>query len=413
MGERRTADFGPRADGAGPREREGLPAWRLLRRVALCLVFLALLDAAVVRTVPPSGAFERDYRLPPGGEIGSLPAYADHIERMRADGATPTVVFIGASPTWGHGIRDAADTFPYAFERAARREGTPGAKAYNVSGDGWLPADEGYVLARLAGAGDAFVVQLTYHTFSPAAREPSPIREPGLPEALGVPVTSADAAALGLRPTPGIDLGAALRSWMRRRWALYRERDLIVRRVLGDGPERRLFRAWESARGAQTQGSVASQDGVAAFDSLPPARQMVVVARYARRSSFRARPGDVEVVSLRRMADLLRRHDKRAVFFVSPMNEDVIAAYKLIGPGRYAANLDVIRAAVGPDFPVLDYHDRPFLTSEDFSDISHTTAEGGRLTGERLWRDAGAYLLGRAPASTVTAGPAPGAGVSP
>ena len=94
------------------------------------------------------------------------------------------------------------------------------------------------------------------------------------------------------------------------------------------------------------------------------------------------------------MADEFKAKGKRAVFFMAPLNRQLVDEYQLIDPKQYAANVRVLRGVVAKDgFPFLDYntgHD--VLPSSLFADISHTTDQGGRRVGALLWRDSRAYL---------------------
>ena len=383
--------------------RVSLP--RLCVRVAVCVAALVALDFAIAPSFAPPAAYLAAYRLPRTAPTASIADFAAAIDlTARSPARPPIAVFLGASPTYGHRIKDASNTFPCAFETAAAASGRP-FTAFNLATNGQLVGDYLVLAKRFASDADVVFVQLTYHTFSPALGRLR-IRYPELPAALGVPVSAADSALLGqpVRPggswTPGASspIDAVLGRW----WTLWRERDVVDRRLFG-GPPRQALAALVASR-AQTASSSdptttllpddAADDGFASFDDLEPGARMVIVARYAKDSSFTVSPSDDQVRLLDALARDLAVQHKKAVFFLSPMNRDVIDSYELIDPTQYAANVRTLRSVVEPlGFPFIDLNtDVERIPASDFADISHTNDAGGALVGRLLWSATGPYL---------------------
>ena len=87
------------------------------------------------------------------------------------------MAFLGASPTWGYRIKDAANTYPYAFAAAARKQGVDVAAA-NLAANGQLVGDEYLMSKAVAAKSDVVFVQLTYHMFDPAYAQGAQVRYP-------------------------------------------------------------------------------------------------------------------------------------------------------------------------------------------------------------------------------------------
>jgi hypothetical protein len=406
--------FAPSHDDAargGPAPGRRFPLRRLVVRVVVCLLALVALDRVIEPYFAPPAAYLRDYRLPRTAPTASLADYVNAIDlAARVPGRAPVAVFLGASPTFGHRIQDARNTFPYAYGSAAASAGVP-VTAFNLATNGQFVGDY-YVLAkRLTGDADIVFVQLTYHTFSPAARAGLRIRYPELPQVLGVTLSAEDAGLLGLQPSatdaapaPPVALGGFLSRW----WTLWRERDLIDRWLFGGSPRDALAGFVARATGAATASVPASVttlpedtagDGFASFDALDPGQQMVVLARYAEDSSFTIDPADSEVVLLDQLASEIAAAGKKAVFYVGPLNREVIDFYGLIEPAQYRSNIDLLRATVARHgFTLIDPNAADAaLPRTDFADISHTTDAGGAAFGAWLFEKTSAYLRAVAP----------------
>ena len=183
-------------------------------------------------------------------------------------------------------------------------------------------------------------------------------------------------------------------------WAAYRERSAISTKLFGAMPEERLREEWLRRTGgkvAPSQEATMPADEFASFDSLDPEKQMIVVAEYAENSSFTVSPRTPQMRTLGLLARSLREQGKKAVFFVAPLNRDIVDYYALIDRAQYLANSkaigDVVRSA---GFPFVDYNaaETPVFPAEYFADIDHTTDAGGRAVGARLWQDTAAYVTG-------------------
>jgi hypothetical protein len=375
----------------------GRITWRrLLTRLVLCALLLAALDLVVASGSTPRSSYQRDYRLPRSMPTADIADYADAIDaEARARAGGPVVLFLGASPTWGHRTKDPANTFPYALRSAASSAGVE-LRAFNLASNGQFVGDYLVIARRLAPDADAVYIQLTYHTFNPVARDSAAIRYPELPKILGVGLSTDESRLLGLS---GSDTGvlAAGESFLGRYWRLWRERDAIDRRLFGGRPRSALERAAAGAAGEVVTGDDdATDDGFAAFEALEPDKQTLVVAAYAEDSSFEVDPSDSEVRALDRLAELLEEEGIPAVFFMAPLNRELVDSYGLIDPALYAANVEVLRGVVearGATF--IDYNSGPVrLASGLFADISHTTDAGGSAFGDLLWNET---------SSTVTA----------
>ena len=400
--------FAPsRADQAGHVTDRRFGVRRLIIRVVVCVLALVALDRIIAPYFAPPAAYLEDYRLPRTAPTAALADYVGAIDlAARVPDHATIAVFLGASPTFGHRIQDARNTFPYAYASAAASAGVP-VTAFNLATNGEFVGDY-YVLARrLAPDADVVFVQLTYHTFSPTARGGSHVRYPELPQVLGVSLTVEEAGLLGLQasdgsapaPVESAALGGVLSRW----WTLWRERDLIDRRLFGGNPRDALAAFIARATGTTTASVAASvttlpddtaNDGFASFDDLDPGQQMVVLARYAEDSSFTIDPADGEVVLLDRLAAELASQHKKAVFFMGPLNEEVIGFYGLIDPAQYKRNIELLRTVVaGHGFMLVDHNtDADALPRADFADISHTTDAGGAAFGALLFKDTAAYL---------------------
>jgi hypothetical protein len=386
----------PRSEGAYLPFRGRITWRRLLTRLVLCALILAALDAGVAAISTPQATFERDYRLPRVMPTADIADYAYAIDASaRSSGGVPVVLFLGASPTWGHRTKDAANTFPYAYRSAAASAGVE-LRAFNLASNGQFVGDYLVIARRLAPDADAVYVQLTYHTFNKAARESAAIRYPELPKVLGVGLTADEARLLRLS---GSDTGvlAAGDSFLGRYWRLWRERDAIDRRLFGGRPRDMLERLAARAAGVEvTSDEQLADDGFAAFDEMEPEQQTMLVAAYAEDSAFEVDPADSEVLALERLAALLSQRGVPAVFYMAPLNRELVDSYGLIDPALYAANIEVLRSVVeaqGATF--IDYNSGPRrFASGSFADISHTTDAGGRAFGALLWNET---------SSTVTA----------
>jgi hypothetical protein len=250
-------------------------------------------------------------------------------------------------------------------------------------------------------------VELTYHTFNPAAREGRSIRYPELPRLLGVALPPEAARLLDLRPPDAPGPLPALDAALSRYWLLWRQRDALDARLFGGRPRTALDRvAAQALRGLPSTATVAADEAAAAeakagrraasFDALDPRVQSVALRAYSMNASFTIDPRDPEVRLLRLLAASLAADGTRAVFYMTPLNRQVIADYELIDPKRYAANVATLREAIAPSgFPLLDYNSgRIELPSSLFADISHTTDAGGRAFGKLLARDSERYVWG-------------------
>jgi hypothetical protein len=373
----------------------GRVTWRrLVLRLALAVVLLGVVDLVIAATSAPLATYQHAYRLPRVMPTADIADYADAVDASaRTAAGGPIVLFLGASPTWGQRTKDAANTFPYAFGSAAASAGVE-LRAFNLASNGQFVGDYYVIAKRLASQASAVYVQLTYHTFNRAARDSAAMRYPELPKVLGVGLSAEEARLLRLS---GSDTGvlAAGESLLGRYWHLWRERDAIDRKLFGARPQNALESAAARVAGEEiTSDDTAADDGFAAFDTLEPEQQMVVVAAYAESSSFEVDPKDSEVLALERLAVLLTEDGVPAVFYLAPINRDLVEGYDLIDPDLYARNVEVLRAVVeshGATF--IDYNSGPKRLGQGlFADISHTTDAGSLAFGRILWDETSATV---------------------
>ncbi len=370
---------------------------RLLVRLAVFLLALAALDHAIAPLQTPGAVFRTHYRLPRTMPTSDLADYADAIDASARDSggssAAPVVIFLGASPTWGHRISDPGNAFPYAFALAAASSGV-GVRAFDLASNGQFVGDYYVIARRLLGDADAVYVQMTYQTFNPAARGSAAMRYPELARLLGVRLSAEEARILRLPASASSPLALA-DSMLGRHWSLWRERDALDRRLFGARPRTAVERAALRASGDDvTFDDEVTDDGFGAFDTLEPEQQLVVVAAYAQDSSFQLRASDGEVERLRRLAKLLADAGVPAVFYMAPLNRGLIDENRLIDPAQYARNVAVLRAAVESNgLSFRDYNSGPLrIPRTQFADVSHTTDAGGRAFGAMLWEDTSATV---------------------
>jgi hypothetical protein len=377
---------------------------RLVLRIAVCIGALVALDVAIAPSFAPPETYMTAYRLPRTAPTASIADYANAIDlAARAPQHRPIAAFLGASPTYGQRISDARSTFPAAFAAASEASGTP-FQAFNLATNGQLVGDYLVLARRFSRDADVVFVQLTYHTFSPTQGRLR-IRYPELPAVLGVPLSDAEGKLLGLPARtgslgmPGVasSIDAPLGRW----WTLWRERDVIDRRLFGGPPRQTLPAMLEPATTTSTAEATftvlpddAANDGSASFDSLDPGARMTAIALYAEDSSFTVSASDDQVRLLDELAGTLASEHKKAVFFISPMNFDVIDSYGLIDPAQYASNIGELRAVVGSHgLRFIDLNtEAESVPVADFADISHTNDAGGALVGRLLWDLTASYV---------------------
>lgn len=388
--------FAPTPGGTAYRSFGGQVTWaRLALRIALAFALLLGVDVVVARTLTPAAVYEHDYRLPRTLPTASLAGFADsvHAASLSQSGG-PVVAFVGSSPTWGHRIKDPANAYPAAFGAAGGAAGWPN-RTYNFASNGQFLADEYFVAKAVSADADAVFVQLTYHTFDSRARDGAPLRYPEIPQLLRLDVTPDEAGLLGIEQSAAAKVTSRADALLGRYWLLWRERDALDRRLFGGRPQDLLGgRTAEESR--LTSLPVDDDDGAefASFEELDDVKRMVVIARYSENSSFRIDPADSEVRFLRELVALLAARNKKAVFFMAPLNRQLIKDYELIDPEQYAENVGLLRDIVTTaGFPFLDYNSGPVeLPGTLFADVSHATDEGGKAVGMLLYRDTWRYL---------------------
>ncbi|MBT9545411.1 MAG: hypothetical protein IV090_08480 [Candidatus Sericytochromatia bacterium] len=365
--------------------RSGGRFWRTLIFFILTLV---LVDIWVIKALLPQlkSDFSNSYRLPEGQEMAWLPFYLSAL----AQNPSPALVFLGSSPTYGIRISDPTQTFPVATLRALQKKGLASNwQSYNLSAKGFLLSDQYYLLKKALPEGEAFVIQLNYHTFSPSLLKGTRMRHPELAEKLGVSVSEAEAALLGLRPSPPLPLNAWLRQGLSQMWAFYRSKELLAAHWLGHTPEGWAFAQYEKALGIQA----AEMDGATPFLDLKPTQQMMVLKRYGQNAGFELSPDNSELQVLKWTVELLKQAGKPALFVMGPLNVEALDAYEALDWKKYQAVLTPIRTTIeAGGFDLLDINRGAYLPADQFFDITHTLNAGGSAFGERVAERLGPLL---------------------
>jgi len=361
---------------------------RFWRTLIFFLLTLLLVDLWVEKALLPQlkSDFSASYRLPEGQEMAWLPFYL----RALAQNPAPALVFLGSSPTYGIRISDPHQTFPVATLRALQKKGLAAHwQSYNLSAKGFLLSDQYYLLKKALPEGDSFVIQLNYHTFSPSLLKGTRMRHPELPEKLGVSVSEAEAALLGLRPSPPLPLNAWLRQGLSQIWAFYRSKELLAAHWLGHTPEGWAFAQYEKALGIQA----AEMEGATPFLDLKPTQQMMVLKRYGQNAGFELSPDNSELQVLQWTVDLLKQAGKPVLFVMGPLNVEALDAYEALDWKKYQAVLKPIRATIeSGGFELLDINRGAYLPADQFFDITHTLNAGGSAFGERVAERLGPLL---------------------
>lgn len=368
---------------------ERLTAGRLIVRLVTMVVALVLIDLFVAHYLRPDQSYDADWRLPRAQSMSALPGYVEHIEGLRRDLRRPRVLFLGASPTWGEMNRDRHHTYAAAYARTARAAGV-GARVYNLGADGALVADQYFIAERLAGHADLLGIQLTYHTFNPAARSDGSERFTELPTILGEPVGSKVADALDIDRTPPFNLNGTVDRALSRRWVLFREHDELATRLFDRPIRDELFARWQELSNSEPEEAplAPSLPKNTRFDQLDPARQTEIVERYADFANYRLKRSDSELRMLDLLCAGLERRGTHAVLFMSPLNTGALDSFGVFDHRRYSANVAIIRAVVETHgLTLIDWNEpEKRLPSSLFADATHTTDHGSAVFAQRLYQ---------------------------
>jgi hypothetical protein len=299
------------------------------------------------------------------------------------------VLFLGASPTWGEMNSNRHHTYSAAFARKARAAGVD-ARVYNLGADGALVADQYFIASRLAARADLLGIQLTYHTFNPAARIDGAERFSELPRILSEAVSRPVAKALNIDRTPPFDLSGKVDRTLDRRWLLFREHDELATRLFGRPVRDELYARWQDITSSTPKKSALtpSLPKNVGFDQLDPARQTEIVERYADFANYRIRRSDSELRMLDLLCGRLQRSHSRAVFFMSPLNVSALEGFGVLDRHLYDSNLAIIRAIVEKHgLTLIDWNQpKTELPSALFADATHTTDAGSAVFAQRLYR---------------------------
>ncbi len=376
----------------GSESRRGvhrLTSGRLFVRLVAMVVALMAIDVLVGHYLRPGQNYDADWRLPRTQSMSALPGFVDYIEGLRRDAHRPLVLFLGASPTWGEMNRDRHHTYSAAFARRAHAAGV-GARVYNLGADGALVADQYFIASRLGASADLLGIQLTYHTFNPAARIDGAERFTELPRVLGEAVSPRVATVLGIDRTPPFDLSGSVDRILSHRWLLFREHDELAARLFDRPIRDELYARWQDITDSAPKKSalVPSLPKNVSFDQLEPARQTEIVERYADFADFQIRRSDSELRMLDLLCGRLQRRQARAVFFMSPLNVSALEGFGVLDRHLYDSNLAIIREIVEKHgLTLIDWNQpKTELPSALFADATHTTDAGSVVFAQRLYR---------------------------
>jgi len=367
---------------------ERLTRSRLIVRLVTMVAALVLIDLVVANYLRPGQSYDADWRLPRTQSMSALPGYVDHIEGLPRDARRPRVLFLGASPTWGEMNSDRHHTYAADFARTAHAAGVD-ARVYNLGADGALLADDYFIADRLAGHADLLAIQLTYHTFNPAARVDGAERYLELPRMLGEPVDAQVANVLGIDRTAPLNLSGTVDRTLDRHWLLFREHDELATRLFGRPARDELYARWQKLTGSGPERLPLAPrlSKNTRFDQLDPARQTEIVERYGDFASFHIRRGDSELRMLDLLCTRLERRHAHAVLFMSPLNVGALESFGVFDHRLYSANVAIIRQVVEKHGLTLIDWNQPGkeLPSALFADATHTTDQGSAVFARRLY----------------------------
>ncbi len=373
------------------------------------LAALAAIDAGINAYQNNDHRYDADWRLPKTMPMAELPGYVDHIVGLPRDASRPVVLLLGASPTWGEMNSDNRHTYPAVFRRTARADGLD-ARVYNLGSDGALVSDDYFIADRLAGSADLVAVQLTYETFNPVGRIAGDLRFPELPRVLGEPVSARVAGTLGIARTHAFNLSGIVDRTLGRFWTLFREQDALAARLFGRPINEELFARWQKMTHAAPKPlvAVAPPPVNVVFDDLEPSQQELIVQRFSEYSDFHVSPADSELRMLDLLCADLQRRRARAVFFLSPLDMEILEGFGVLDRQQYNANSGAIRAVVERHGLTFIDWNQPKLTlpSSAFADMTHTTDSGSALFAKRLYKKLAPLLRSGVEGGGVAASPA-------
>jgi hypothetical protein len=463
------ADDSPRSHGSFRKwYSKRLPKWQetelssahMLVRIVFAVIFFVLIDQAISVTFNSrfDPLFDNNYRFKTGTDITPISLYVNHIKRARiglgsikagtkqtyADQThamqTPaqptTIAFLGSSPTYGHRIKNSANTYPYSFEKelnaiatkqaeqingvANRNAGVssnikplknsatttvraPKIKVYNLASNGQLVSDQYFIAKSLINDVDTFVIQLNYHTFNKADDKRPAIRYPDIPKRLGVDVSNSEAALLD-SSSSGISVSnsesdkanASLSCLLASASFTYANRDFITGELFGGPPEQLLLNLFGTPdTGKNPKSGELFGESNKPFSELKPVQQMLIIKTVSDLYDFKIDTADREVIFLRKLVDLLAEHKKKAVFFITPLNVEALDQFGIFNWDAYDSNSRILQSVV--EYKKLKFIDAnagtDVLSTYDFFDISHTLDDGGAQFGRELAGKTSRYFL--------------------
>jgi hypothetical protein len=386
--------------------RQRVTAPHLILRLLVMVAALVAIDAAIGAYVHSGRQYDADWRLPRERSMSELGGLVNHIEGLPRDPAKPTVLFLGASPTWGEKNSDSHHADPAAFQSVARSHGV-GARVFNLGANGELVSDQYFLAQALAPSADVVVVQLTYDLFNRRTRINGPMQYPELPRLLGDPVTHRVARILGIDATPSPNLIGNVNRFLNRYWTAFRENDALTTRLFGQSIKDELLMRWQKLTHTYVkEPPTEPAPRNVPFDDMDPGQQTVFVEDYADIAKFRLPPADSELRMLDLLCAELQWQHKRAAFYMSPVDVQILESFELFNRKQYDANVALVRRVVVSHGLVFIDFNQPklVLPSGAFADMTHTTDHGSALFAARLYARIGRLL--DAPAAKTAGAPA-------
>jgi hypothetical protein len=280
-------------------------------------------------------------------------------------------------------------------------------KVYNLASNGQLISDQYYIAKSLIDDVDAFVIQLNYHTFNESDDKRPAIRYPDLPKRLGIDISESEAALLGDRTTGASSnsvsdkVNASLSRVLSSASFTFANRDFITAQLFGGPPEQLLENYFGRSisnpdkTGANPKSGDLFGESNKPFSELKPVQQMLIIKTVSDLYDFKIDTADREVVFLRKLIDLLAKHKKKAVFFITPLNVEALDQFGIFNWDAYDSNSRSLQAIV--ERKKLKFIDAnagtDILPAYDFFDISHTLDKGGIEFGKQLAGKTGRYFI--------------------
>lgn len=334
------------------RSLERLPGKRVLRILALALLFLLALELAVAVVAPtlPVYAVERfhpDY----------LPDTATFLASVQPEPGTLTVVVLGDSIFYGSNIHDDERSFSPLYRQALeRRLGVP-VRLFAFSFPGCTIQEEYLIMKHVIDRADAIV----FHMNAANAFD----RQGKHMDLAYLPLVTPEEAREMKGPY-----------------------DELRHRLLVAAQGVSLFRYRFVFRGALFK--VVLGPDMPSYRDAPPAEQERTIQGFWPGLPLVPLPEDS--YNLRYARKIASMKDRAQLIAVTVQSNPDVHKVGLLENETYQANTRLLEEALA-GVPFFDYNKQPaFLGPEHFSDDVHLTAEGSRVFAERLADDTAPLL---------------------